>query len=308
MNNSFKYSKLIKDESKRLGFESCGIAKATFLENEAQKLDLFLKNGYHGEMKYLENHFDKRLDPRLLVEGAKSVISLSFNYYPQEKQLDNTFKIAKYAYGEDYHQVLKNKLKELLHFIETNIGEINGRAFVDSAPVMERAWAQKSGLGWIGKNTLLLQKKKGSFHFLAELMIDLDLAYDTSFNNNFCGNCTKCIDACPTNAISKEGYLKANQCISYLTIELKNEIPKEFQFKMNDWIFGCDICQDVCPWNSFSTFHQEKAFFSDNNLLKFSKKEWIEITEDVFMQIFKKSPLKRTKYSGIIRNINFVKL
>lgn len=308
MNNSFKYSKLIKDESKRLGFESCGIAKATFLENEAQKLDLFLKNGYHGEMKYLENHFDKRLDPRLLVEGAKSVISLSFNYYPQEKQLDNTFKIAKYAYGEDYHQVLKNKLKELLHFIETNIGEINGRAFVDSAPVMERAWAQKSGLGWIGKNTLLLQKKKGSFHFLAELMIDLDLAYDTPFVNNYCGTCTKCIDACPTNAISNEGYLKANQCISYLTIELKNEIPKEFQFKMNDWIFGCDICQDVCPWNSFSTFHQEKAFFSDNNLLKFSKKEWIEITEDVFMQIFKKSPLKRTKYSGIIRNINFVKL
>lgn len=308
MNNSFKYSKLIKDESKRLGFESCGIAKATFLENEAQKLDLFLKNGYHGEMKYLENHFDKRLDPRLLVEGAKSVISLSFNYYPQEKQLDNTFKIAKYAYGEDYHQVLKNKLKELLHFIETNIGEINGRAFVDSAPVMERAWAQRSGLGWIGKNTLLLQKKKGSFHFLAELMIDLDLAYDTPFVNNYCGTCTKCIDACPTNAISNEGYLKANQCISYLTIELKNEIPKEFQFKMNDWIFGCDICQDVCPWNSFSTFHQEKAFFSDNNLLKFSKKEWIEITEDVFMQIFKKSPLKRTKYSGIIRNINFVKL
>lgn len=308
MDNHFKYAQLIKDEAKRLGFESCGISKAVFLEQEAKNLETWLKMGLQGEMSYLENHFDKRLDPRLLVDGAKSVISLSFNYYPEKQQISDTYKIAKYAYGDDYHDVLKIKLKELLHFIEINIGDVNGRAFVDSAPVMERAWAQKSGLGWIGKNTLLLQKKKGSFHFLAELIINLDLAYDIPFINNFCGNCTKCMDACPTNAISNEGYLKANQCISYLTIELKNDIPAEFKSKMDDWIFGCDICQDVCPWNSFSTFHQEKAFFSNNNLLKFSEKEWIEITNDVFMQIFKKSPLKRTKYSGIIRNINFIKL
>lgn len=308
MDNRFKNSQLIKDEAKRLGFESCGIAKATFLESEAHKLDSFLKKGLHGAMKYLENHFDKRLDPRLLVEGAKSVISLSYNYYPQEKQIENTYKIAKYAYGDDYHEVLKDRLQQLLQFINTTIGDVNGRAFVDSAPVMERAWAQQSGLGWIGKNMLLLQKKKGSFHFLAELIIDLELAYDTPFTNNFCGNCTKCIDACPTNAISNEGYLKANQCISYLTIELKNEIPNEFQFKMNDWIFGCDICQDVCPWNSFSTFHQEKAFITDNNLLNFNKNDWEEITEAIFFKIFQKSPLKRTKFHGINRNINFIKM
>lgn len=308
MDNHFKYAQLIKEEAKRLGFASCGISKATFLEQEAKNLETWLKKGFQGEMSYLENHFDKRLDPRLLVADAKSVISLTFNYYPEKQQISDTYKIAKYAYGDDYHEVLKDKLKELFYFIETHIGKVSGRAFVDSAPVMERIWAQKSGLGWIGKNTLLLQKKKGSYHFLAELIIDLELAYDTPFINNFCGNCTKCIDACPTNAISENGYLKANQCISYLTIELKNEIPAEFKSKMDDWIFGCDICQDVCPWNSFSTFHQEKAFFSNNNLLKFSKKEWIEITNDVFMQIFKKSPLKRTKYSGIIRNINFIKL
>ena len=308
MDNHFKYSQLIKEEAKRLGFASCGISKATFLEQEAKNLETWLKKGFQGEMSYLENHFDKRLDPRLLVDGAKSVISLSYNYYPEKQQILDTYKIAKYAYGDDYHDVLKIKLKELLQFIEINIGDVNGKAFVDSAPVMERSWAQKSGLGWIGKNTLLLQKKKGSFHFLAALIINLDLAYDTPFINNFCGNCTKCIDACPTNAISENGYLKANQCISYLTIELKNDIPAEFKFKMDDWIFGCDICQDVCPWNSFSTFHQEKAFLSNNNLLKFSKKEWIEITNDVFMQILKKSPLKRAKYSGIIRNINFIKV
>lgn len=308
MDNRYKYSQLIKDEAKRLGFESCGIAKAQFLEKEAKNLEIWLKNAHQGTMGYLENHFDKRLDPRLLVDGAKSVISLSFNYYPEKQQIKNTYKIAKYAYGNDYHDVLKNKLTALLHFISDTIGQVNGRAFVDSAPVMERAWAQQSGLGWIGKNTLLLQKKKGSFHFLAELIIDLDLAYDTPFTNNFCGNCTKCIDACPTNAISKNGYLKAKQCISYLTIELKNEIPIEFQSKMNDWIFGCDICQDVCPWNSFSRFHQENDFIADNNLLKFTKKDWEEISEDVFLKIFKKSPIKRPKYSGIIRNISFVKL
>lgn len=308
MDNRLNYSQQIKDEAKRLGFENCGISKAQFLEAEAPKLEQWLKMGYHGEMRYLENHFDKRLDPRLLVDGAKSVISLSFNYYPQKQQISNTYKISKYAYGDDYHQVLKDKLKALLHFISDTIGEVNGRAFVDSAPVMERTWAQQSGLGWIGKNTLLLQKKKGSFHFLSELIIDLDLAYDTPFTNNFCGNCTKCIDACPTNALSNYGYLKANQCISYLTIELKNEIPVEFQSKMEKWIFGCDICQDVCPWNSFSVFHQEKDFIAENNVLNFTKKDWEEITEEVFLKIFQKSPIKRSKFFGINRNIMFVKM
>jgi epoxyqueuosine reductase len=308
MDFRFKITQLIKEKAIELGFESCGIAKVVFLEEEAKNLDIWLKKGLQGEMAYLENHFDKRLDPRLLVDGAKSIISLSFNYFPEIQQISDTYHIAKYAYGDDYHEVLKVKLKELLHFISTEIGEVNGRAFVDSAPVMERTWAQRSGLGWIGKNTLLLQKSKGSFHFLAELIIDLDLAYDTPFHNNYCGNCRKCIDACPTEAISEKGYLKANQCISYLTIELKKEIPQEFQFKMQDWIFGCDICQDVCPWNSFSTFHQEKAFISEHNLLKFTKNDWEEITVDVFLKIFQRSPIKRTKFIGINRNIKFIKL
>lgn len=308
MENRFLYSNQIKNEAKRLGFESCGIAKATFLESEAKNFETWLKQQNQGQMSYLDNHFDKRLDPRLLVDGAKSVISLSFNYFPETIQTENTYKISKYAYGDDYHEVLKSKLKELLYFIQNTIGEVNGRAFVDSAPVMERKWAEQSGIGWIGKNTLLLQKGKGSFYFLAELIVDLDLAYDTSFTKNFCGNCRKCIDACPTNAIAEEGYLKANQCISYLTIELKDEIPTEFKFKFNDWIFGCDICQDVCPWNSFSTFHQEKSFVPDNNLLNFTKKDWEEITSDVFLKIFQKSPIKRTKFYGINRNIKFVKL
>ncbi len=308
MDNRFLYSQQIKAEAKRLGFESCGIAKAEFLVSEARNLEHWLKEKNHGEMAYLENYFDKRLDPRLLVDGAKSVISLSYNYFPEATQINDTYKIAKYAYGKDYHEVLKEKLKLLLNFIQTKIGEVNGRAFVDSAPVMERKWAQQSGIGWIGKNTLLLQKGKGSFHFLAELIIDLDLAYDTPFTKNFCGSCRKCIDACPTNAIEEEGYLKANQCISYLTIDLKEEIPSEFKSKFNDWIFGCDICQDVCPWNSFSTFHQEKSFIPDNNLLNFTKKDWEEITSDIFLKIFQKSPIKRTKYFGINRNLKFVKL
>ncbi len=308
MDNRFLYSQQIKAEAKRLGFESCGIAKATFLEAEAKNLETWLKQKSNGTMTYLENYFDKRLDPRLLVEGAKSVISLSYNYFPETKQINNTYKISKYAYGNDYHEVLKSKLKELLYFIRENIGEVNGRAFVDSAPVMERKWAQHGGLGWIGKNTLLLQKGKGSFHFLAELIIDLDLAYDIPFTKNFCGSCRKCIDACPTKAIEEKGYLKANQCISYLTIELKEEIPTEFKLKFDDWIFGCDICQDVCPWNSFSTFHQEKSFIPDDNILNFTKKDWEEITSDVFLKIFQKSPIKRTKFYGINRNLKFVKL
>ncbi|SDW26737.1 epoxyqueuosine reductase [Lutibacter oricola] len=301
------YSVLIKQEAKRLGFESCGVAKAEFLEEEASNLEQWLKNGFHGEMKYMENHFDKRLDPRLLVEGAKSVISLSFNYFPEEIQNKETFKVAKYAYGEDYHQIIKAKLNELAFFIQNEIGEVNGRAFVDSAPVMERAWAQKSGLGWIGKHSLLIQKNKGSFFFLAELILDLELETDTPFKTDHCGNCTKCIDACPTEAILPNNTVDGSKCISYFTIELKDEIPSSVKGKFENWMFGCDICQDVCPWNRFSTPHSEKKFKPHPDLLSMTKNDWEEITEDVFKKVFKKSAVKRTKFVGLQRNISFLK-
>jgi len=307
MFNNFKtYTHLIKQEAKRLGFESCGIAKAEFLEKEATNLERWLKKGYHGNMQYMENYFDKRLDPRLLVDGAKSVISLSFNYFPEQYQKEGTFKIAKYAYGEDYHHVLKSKLKELIFFIQNTIGEVNGRAFVDSAPVLERAWAQKSGLGWRGKNSLLLQKNKGSFFFLAELIIDTELTYDNPFVTDHCGNCTRCIDACPTEAILPNNTIDGSKCISYFTIELKDELPKSVKGKFEDWIFGCDICQDVCPWNRFSKPHSEEKFNPHQDLLEMTKKDWQEITEDVFKKVFKKSAVKRTKFNGLVRNIKFV--
>ena len=307
MKNTQKYSKLIKQEAKRLGFESCGISKADFLEEEASNLELWLKNGYHGKMQYMENYFDKRLDPRLLVEGAKSVISLSFNYFPNQTQNKDSYKIAKYAYGEDYHHVIKSKLKELTFLIQEQIGEVNGRAFVDSAPVLERAWAQKSGLGWRGKHTLLIQKNKGSFFFLAELIIDAVLEYDSPFETNHCGKCTKCIEACPTNAILPNNTMDGSKCISYFTIELKNELPSSLKGKFKDWMFGCDICQDVCPWNRFSKPHSEEKFNPQPDLLEMTKKDWEEITEDVFKKVFKKSPVKRTKFSGLTRNIKFLK-
>ncbi len=307
-NNATKYSQLIKAEAMRLGFMACGISKADFLVEEAPRLENWLKNNHHGEMAYMENHFDKRLDPRLLVEDAKSVVSLTLNYYSEEKQLDeHAPKISKYAYGTDYHTVIKEKLKELLAFINDEIGEVAGRCFVDSAPVMDKAWAQKSGLGWRGKNSNLISKDAGSFFFLAELIIDLELEYDHPFVADHCGSCTRCIDACPTDAIMAPYVVDGSKCISYLTIELKNEIPNEFKGKMENWMFGCDICQDVCPWNRFATQHQEPAFMPALELLQLNKTELIEMTDEVFKQVFKGSAVKRTKFNGLKRNIDFLK-
>ncbi|MCZ4223203.1 tRNA epoxyqueuosine(34) reductase QueG [Pedobacter rhodius] len=307
-NNSAKYSMLIKNEALRLGFMACGISKAEFLASEAPRLEHWLNNNLHGEMKYMENYFDKRLDPRLLVDDAKSVISLSLNYYTEDKQADSDApKISKYAYGQDYHTVIKDKLKTLMFFIEENIGEVSGRAFVDSAPVLDRAWAQRSGIGWVGKNTNLISKQNGSFFFLAELIIDLELDYDHPFQTDHCGTCTRCLDACPTDAIIAPQVVDGSKCISYLTIELKNEIPAEFKDKMDNWMFGCDICQDVCPWNRFSKAHDEKAFKPENGLLELSAKELTEITDEVFKKVFKGSAVKRTKFAGLKRNIDFLK-
>ncbi|POY36237.1 tRNA epoxyqueuosine(34) reductase QueG [Solitalea longa] len=301
-----KYSQLIKQEAKRLGFLQCGIAKASFLENEAPRLENWLNQGKHGEMKYMENYFDMRLDPRKLVDGAKSVISLALNYYTDQVQSDpEAPKLSKYAYGTDYHFVIKDKLKELLQFIQETVGEVNGRAFVDSAPIMDKAWAQQAGLGWIGKHSNILSKKKGSFFFLAELVIDLDLEYDKPVADH-CGECTRCIDACPTQAITSAYIVDGSRCISYLTIELKNEIPTEFKNKVDDWMFGCDVCQDVCPWNRFSIVHNEPLFNPHPDLLSIKKEEWVELTEDVFRKVFKNSAVKRTKYSGLQRNIKFL--
>lgn len=297
---------MIKTEAKRLGFLSCGISKAEFLEEEAPRLEYYLKNNMNGKMTYLENYFDKRLDPTLLVPGSKSVISLLFNYFPKEKQRDDTYKISKYAYGRDYHFVIKDKLKELMHFINDEIGEVHGRAFVDSAPVLDKAWAAKSGLGWIGKHTLLLTKQTGSFYFISELILDIELEYDSPVTDH-CGSCTACIDACPTGAIVAERVVDGSKCISYFTIELKDEIPNSVKGQFEDWIFGCDICQNVCPWNRFSKSHNEPLFNPHPELLSMSKKDWEEITEDVFREIFRKSAVKRTKYSGLKRNIEFVR-
>jgi len=307
MNTKLHNANLIKTEATRLGFSSCGIAKAEFLEEEAPKLEQWLENGYQGKMFYMENHIDKRLDPTKLVPGAKSVISLQYNYFPSEYQKASSYQISKYAYGEDYHHVIKDKLYQLFQFIRDNIGDINGRVFVDSAPVLERTWAKKSGLGWIGKNSLLITKKKGSFFFLAEIILDLILEYDQEFKTDHCGDCTKCLDACPTEAILPNSTIDGSKCISYFTIELKDEIPSSVKGKFEDWMFGCDICQDVCPWNRFSTPHFEHKFEPQDNLLNMTKKDWEEITEDVFKKIFKKSAVNRTKYIGLKRNINFLK-
>jgi epoxyqueuosine reductase len=306
--NIFGNTQFIKSLATQLGFSYCGISKAEFLEEEAPRLEEWLKRGYQGKMSYLESHFDKRLDPRLLVPGAKSVISLMYNYYPQKdlaKGKTDSYKIAKYAYGEDYHFVIKEKLKTFLQLIQEEVGEVSGRAFVDSAPVLERAWAKKSGIGWVGKNSLLLNREMGSFFFLAELIVDLELEYDGPIKD-YCGTCTACMDACPTDAIPQPYVVDGSKCISYFTIELKEEIPTEVKGKFENWIFGCDICQDVCPWNRFSKPHQEEKFLPHPDIEKMSQADWREITEDIFEKLFKKSAVKRTKLEGLKRNVEFI--
>lgn len=300
------YSQLIKQKAEKFGFQSCGISKAEFLEEEAPRLETWLNKGYHGEMKYMENHFDKRLNPTLLVDGAKSVISLSYNYFPKVKIDEiNNFKISKYAYGEDYHEVIKDILKNMVAELQEEIGEFGFRVFVDSAPVLEKAWARKSGLGWVGKNANLITKKHGSFYFLAEIICDLELEYDLAVTDH-CGSCRACIDACPTQAIVSDRIVDGSKCISYATIELKNQIPDYFNGKMDDWMFGCDVCQDVCPWNRFSAPTLQEKFAPNFQKLNFRKNEWKELTQELFSEIFKKSAVKRTKFSGLMRNISFL--
>lgn len=297
---------IIKNIAYDLGFQFCGVSNAEFLEEEASRLEKWLKNDMHGSMRYMENHFDMRLDPRLLVPGAKSVVSLIYNYYPSETQREDTYKISKYAYGTDYHFVLKDKLKTFLERIREKIGEVDGRVFVDSAPVMDKVWAKKSGLGWIGKHSNLIHPKKGSFFFIAELILDLELIPDGPIKD-YCGTCTRCIDECPTDAIVQPYVVDGSKCISYLTIELKDEIiPSQFTDKMNDWVFGCDICQDVCPWNRFSTPHSEPLFSPTSSLLDLSKKDWKDLSDEIFSKLFQKSAVKRTKKSGLLRNIKFL--
>jgi len=302
-----KNTAFIKSEAKRLGFLSCGISKAGFLEAEAPRLENWLDNQMHGEMTYMENHFDKRLNPTLLVDGAKSVISLLLNYFPAQNQNPESYKISKYAYGQDYHFVIKEKLKELLASIQDAIGEVHGRAFVDSAPVLDKAWAAKSGLGWLGKNSNLLTKQVGSFYFIAELIVDLELEPDHATTDH-CGSCTACIDACPTEAIVAPYVVDGSKCISYFTIELKNNIPQEMKGKLDDWAFGCDVCQDVCPWNKFSKAHNEPLFEPNPTLMSMSKKDWDEITNETFKTVFKNSAINRTKLEGLKRNIDFLKM
>lgn len=304
--NTHKHTAIIKEEAKRLGFDFCGISKADFLQEEAPRLEKWLKQGMHGQMDYMANHFDKRLDPRLLVEGARSVVSLLYNYYPEQKQAEGAPKISKYAYGNDYHDVIKSKLNEFVSVLKERIGDVNGRVFTDSAPVLDKAWAKKSGLGWIGKHSNLINKEQGSFFFIAELIIDVDLEYDGPIAD-YCGTCTKCIDACPTEAIVAPYVVDGSKCISYLTIELKENIPAEFKGKMDNWAFGCDVCQDVCPWNRFSKPHNEPLFNNTSGLLTYSTQEWQEITEEVFGKLFKNSAVKRTKYKGLKRNLEFIK-
>lgn len=304
MSNAEKYTRLIKEKAEKFGFDGCGISRAAFLEEEAPRFENYLKNNYNGTMSFLENNIDKRLDPRLLVEGAKSVISLKYNYFPQEK-IPMAYNLAKYAYGEDYHDVVKSVLREMVSELLEEIGDFGFRIFVDSAPVMEKAWARKSGLGWIGKNSLLISKKRGSFFVLSEIICDLDLEPDYPTTDH-CGSCRKCIDACPTGAIVSDKIINGSKCISYLTIELKDEIPSTFEDKLEDWMFGCDICQDVCPWNRFSLPHNQPRFSPNHHLQHADKIEWEEITQELFSEIFRKSAVKRAKLAGLKRNIDFI--
>ncbi len=301
--NPHQHSRVIKQIAKRLGFDYVGISEAHFLEEEAPRLEAWLRNNYHGKMAYMANYFDKRLDPTLLVPGAKSIVSLLLNYYPNQQQSSNGPKISKYAYGEDYHFVIKDKLKLFLEQIREEIGEVDGRVFVDSAPVMDKVWARKSGLGWIGKNANLITKEQGSFFFIAELILDLALEPDGPIKD-YCGTCTRCIDACPTQAIIQPQVVDGSKCISYFTIELKDAIPTEWKGRFDDWMFGCDTCQDVCPWNRFSKPHQEPRFNPKEGLMEYEN--WTEITEDIFTQFFSKSAIKRTGFEGLRRNAKFL--
>lgn len=307
MNKAELHTRLIKEQAAKLGFMSCGVAKAERLDDDAVRLERWLNNGYNGKMQYMERYFDMRVDPRELVPGAKSVITLLFNYYPDTEQQADAPKIAKYAWGKDYHYVIKDKLKTLLQYIRQEIGDVQGRGFVDSAPVLEKAWAVKSGLGWVGKNANLLTKHSGSFFFVATLISDLELMPSEPFSTDHCGTCTKCIDACPTDAIVSPTVVDGSKCISYFTIELKDAvIPGEYHDKLNGWMFGCDICQDVCPWNRFSKPHNEPEFTPVNEVLDMSLQEWEQMTEDTFAKLFGKSALKRTKLQGVKRNISAI--
>ncbi|HVE61153.1 MAG TPA: tRNA epoxyqueuosine(34) reductase QueG [Chitinophagaceae bacterium] len=300
-------TELIKKESQNFGFDYCGIAKAQRLDDDARRLEKWLQKGMHGNMQYMENYFDLRIDPSKLFPGAKSVITLLKNYYPQQER-SGEFKISKYALGQDYHTVIKSALKSMLALLQQEIGQFNGRGFVDSAPVLERTWAERSGLGWVGRNGNLITKHSGSFFFIATLITDLELNYDDPFAKDYCGSCTRCIDTCPTEAILPDKVINGSKCIAYFTIELKDEIiPEEQKGKFRDWMFGCDICQDVCPWNRFSKPHKEPAFLPISEVLNFSTKDWEALSEEAFKKIFKDSPLNRTKLKGIQRNLNFLK-
>lgn len=305
--NQRQHSTLIKSLAQTLGFSFCGIAKAALLTEDAKRLEQWLAKGMHGNMQYMENHFDLRIDPTKLVPGAKSVITLLMNYFPELQQKEDIPKIAKYAYGKDYHEVIRDKMKQLIWLMKEKIGDINGRGFVDSAPVLERAWAVKSGLGWVGKNGNLINKQQGSFFFIATLITDLQLEYDSPYAKDFCGTCTKCIDSCPTDAITPDKVIDGSKCISYFTIELKEAlIPENMKGKFDNWMFGCDTCQDVCPWNRFSQVTKVEAFTPIPAILNFSFNQWEELTEESFKEIFKESPLKRSKYNGIKRNLHFI--
>jgi epoxyqueuosine reductase len=302
------HTELIKTLAASFGFDYCGIAKAQLLDDDARRLEQWLSKGMHGSMQYMENHFDLRIDPSKLVPGAKSVITLLLNYFPEKEQSETAPKISKYAFGNDYHEVIRDKLKLFLQNIKEQIGEIDGRGFVDSAPVLERAWAQKAGIGWIGKNGNLISKQSGSFFFIATLVVDLELKYDNAFVKDYCGTCTKCIDECPTEAILPNKVVDGSKCISYFTIELKEAlIPDAQKGKFDNWMFGCDVCQDVCPWNRFSKTTAETSFTPIPEILNFSTSDWEELTEESFKTIFKNSPLKRAKFDGIKRNMNFIK-
>lgn len=297
----------VKTAAQQLGFDFCGIAKAQRLDEDARRLESWLRNGFNGTMNYMANHFDLRIDPSKLVPGARSVITLLINYFPKQHQHELAPKISKYAFGNDYHEVIRAKLKTFLQQVKEQVGEINGRGFVDSAPVLERSWAQKAGIGWIGKNGNLINKQSGSFFFIATLITDLELEYDDPFAKDYCGTCTKCIDHCPTDAILPGKVVDGSKCISYFTIELKDAlIPGEMKEKFDDWMFGCDVCQDVCPWNRFSKPHNETAFTPLPEILNFTTANWEELTEESFNVIFKNSPLKRSRYEGIRRNLKFI--